>query len=76
MKDYIWGRIHAWRKNNVIDFMTEYMRRTGANLEDMRNDPLQSLQLPSKSVNYAKVEKNMKSSEVKQGTYRPKEERE
>tara|TARA_E500000318_G_scaffold99650_1_gene101827 strand:- start:727 stop:957 length:231 start_codon:yes stop_codon:yes gene_type:complete len=76
MKDYIWGRIHALRKNNVIDFMTEYMRRTGANLEDMRNDPLQSLQLPSKSVNYAKVEKNMKSSEVKQGTYRPKEERE
>lgn len=76
MKDYIWGRIHALRKNNVIDFMTEYMKRTGANLEDMRNDPLQSLQLPSKSVNYAKVEKNMKSSEVKQGTYRPKEERE
>ena len=76
MKDYIWGRIHALRKNNVIDFMTEYMRRTGANLEDMRNDPLQSLQLPSKSVNYAKIEKNMKSSEVKQGTYRPKEERE
>ena len=76
MKDYIWGRIHAQRKNNVIDFMTEYMRRTGATLEDMRNDPLQSLQLPSKSVNYAKVEKNMKSSEVKQGTYRPKEERE
>ena len=76
MKDYIWGRIHALRKNNVIDFMTEYMRRTGANLEDMRNDPLQSLQLPSKSVNYAKVEKKMKSSEVKQGTYRPKEERE
>ena len=76
MKDYIWGRIHALRKNNVIDFMTEYMRRTGANLEDMRNDPLQSLQLPSKSVNYAKVEKNMKSSEVNQGTYRPKEERE
>tara|TARA_R100000908_G_C3727901_1_gene128261 strand:+ start:191 stop:421 length:231 start_codon:yes stop_codon:yes gene_type:complete len=76
MKDYIWGRIHALRKNNVIDFMTEYMKRTGANLEDMRNDPLQSLQLPSKSVNYAKIEKNMKSSEVKQGTYRPKEERE
>ena len=76
MKDYIWGRIHALRKNNVIDFMTEYMKRTGANLEDMRNDPLQSLQLHSKSVNYAKVEKNMKSSEVKQGTYRPKEERE
>ena len=76
MKDYIWGRIHALRKNNVIDFMTEYMRRTGANLEDMRNEPLQSLQLPSKYVYYAKVEKNMKSSEVNQGTYRPKEERE
>ena len=76
MLDYIKNRIEAIRRSNVLDFMTEYMRRTGANLEDMRNDPLQSLQLPSKSVNYAKVEKNMKSSEVKQGTYRPKEERE
>ena len=74
MKDYIWGRIHALRKNYVIDFLTEYMKRTGANLEDMRNDPLQSLQLPSKSVNYAKVEKNIQSSPLKLASLRFKKE--
>ena len=70
MIEYIWNRIHSLRKGNVLDFMTEYMKKRGAELEGMRNDPLQHLQLPSKSVNYAKREKNMKSSETKQTTYR------
>ena len=37
MLDYIWNRIHALRKNNVVDFMTEYMKKSGAELENMRN---------------------------------------
>ena len=38
MIDYIWNRIHALRKSNVVDFMTEYMKKSGAELENMRND--------------------------------------
>ena len=74
MKDYIWNRIHALRKSNVVDFMTEYMKKSGADLENMRGN---SEILHTDSLyrhNYAKKEKNMKSSEVKQGTYRHGEE--
>ena len=74
MKDYIWNRIHALRKSNVIDFMTEYMKRSGAELENMRGNS-EILHTDSLYNNYyAKKQKNMKSSEVKQGTYRHGEE--
>ena len=63
MIDYIWGRIHALRKNNVVDFMTEYMKRTGAELESMKGNS----SIPQFD---AKVKKNMKSSEDEQTTYR------
>ena len=65
---YIWNRIHALRKSNVVDFMTEYMKKSGAELENMRNDS-------SSMIHYAKQRKNISSSEVKQGIQRPKEKR-
>ncbi len=74
MKDYIWNRIHALRKSNVVDFMTEYMKRSGAELENMRNHSSRFHTNSLYSNYYAKKEKNMKSSEVKQGTYRHGEE--
>ena len=57
MIDYIWNRIHALRRNNVVDFMTEYMKKSGAELEHMRNDS-------SSMIHYAKQLKNISSSEV------------
>ena len=72
MKDYIWNRIHALRKSNVIDFMTEYMKRSGAELENMRGNS-EILHTDSLYSNYyAKQRKNMKSSEDKQTTYQEK----
>ena len=68
MIDYIWNRIHALRKSNVVDFMTEYMKKSGAELESMRNDS-------SSMIHYAKQRNNISSSEVKQGIQRPKEKR-
>ena len=68
MIDYIWNRIHALRKSNVVDFMTEYMKKSGAELENMRNDS-------SSMIHYAKQRKNISSNEVKQGIQRPKEKR-
>ena len=54
--------------------MTEYMKRSGAELENMRGNS-EILHTDSLYSNYyAKKEKNMKSSEVKQGTYRHGEE--
>ena len=70
MLDYIKNRIEAIRRSNVLDFMTEYMKRRGSELEDMRNDPLQPLQETLQSLHYAKDEKKQKSSETKQTTYR------
>ena len=40
MIDYIKNRIEAIRRSNVLDFMTEYMKKRGSELEDMGNDPL------------------------------------
>ena len=70
MLDYIKNRIEAIRRSNVLDFMTEYMRKRGAELEDMRNDPLQPLQNSLQSLHYAKERKKSKTSETKQTTYR------
>ena len=68
MIDYIWNRIHALRKSNVVDFMTEYMKKSGAELENMSNDS-------SSMIHYAKQRKNISASEVNQGIQRPKEKR-
>ena len=63
MIDYIWNRIHALRRNNVVDFMTEYMKKSGAELESMKGN--------SSIIQFdAKVKKNMKSSEDEQTKYR------
>ena len=70
MLQYMKNRIEAIRRSNVLDFMTEYMKRRGAELEDMRNDPLQPLQETLQSLHYANVVKKQKSSETKQTTYR------
>ena len=70
MIDYIWGRIHALRKNNVIDFMTEYMKKSGAELENMRNHSSAFHTNSLYTDCYAKQRKNMKSSEDKQTKYR------
>ena len=70
MIDYIKNRIEALRRSNVLDFMTEYMKKRGAELEDMRNDPLQPLQETLQSLHYANREKKQKTSETKQTTYR------
>ena len=74
MLQYMKNRIEAIRNNKVLDFMTEYMKRRGAELEDMRNDPLQPLQETLQSLHYAKERKNMECSETKQTTYRFKKE--
>ena len=70
MIDYIWGRIHALRKNNVVDFMTEYMKKSGAALENMRNHSSNFHTNSLYTDYYAKDKKNMKSSEDEQTTYR------
>ena len=74
MLDYIWNRIHSLRKSNVIDFMTEYMRKQGEALENMKGNS----EIPHTKClhtnHYAKTEKNMESSRVKQTTYRNGEE--
>ena len=72
MKDYIWNRIHALRKSNVVDFMTEYMKKSGAELENMRNHSSAFHTNSLYTDYYAKQRKNMKSSEDKQTTYRNK----
>ena len=68
MLDYIWNRIHALRKNNVVDFMTEYMKKSGAELENMRNHSSSFLTNSLYTDYYAKQRKNMKSSEDEQTT--------
>ena len=70
MIDYIWGRIHALRKNNVVDFMTEYMKKYGAELENMRNHSSDFHTNSLYTDYYAKDKKNMKSSEDEQTKYR------
>ena len=74
MIDYIKNRLAALRNNNVLDFMTEYMRKRGEELEGFRGRDLQDLQRPLQSLHYAKDEKRWVVSEVKQTTYRSKEE--
>ncbi len=69
MLDYIWNRIHSLRKSNVIDFMTEYMKKSGAELENMRNHSSSIHTNSLYTTYYAKKKKNMKSSEVKQTGY-------
>jgi len=70
MLDYIKNRIEALRNSNVLDFMTTYMKKRGAELEGMRNHS-SSIHTNSLYTNhYAKVRKNNKSSSVKQTTYR------
>ena len=70
MIDYIWNRIHALRKSNVVDFMTEYMKKSGAELENMRNYSSDFHTNSLYTDYYAKVKKNMKSSEDEQTKYR------
>ena len=74
MLQYMKNRIEAIRRSNVLDFMTEYMKKRGSELEGMRNDPLQPLQETLQSLPYANVVKKQKSSETKQTTYRFKKE--
>ena len=59
MKDWIEHRMKGLRSDKTLDLYDL--------LEKKR---LQDLQEPSKVVNYAKVEKNSKSSGIKQTTYR------
>jgi hypothetical protein len=59
MKDWIEHRMKVLRSDKTLDLYDL--------LEKKR---LQDLQEPVKSVNYAKVEKNSKSSGIKQTTYR------
>ena len=59
MKDWIEHRMKVLRSEKTLDLYDL--------LEKKR---LQDLQEPSKVVNYAKVEKNSKSSAIKQTTYR------
>ena len=59
MKDWIEHRLNVLRSDKTLDLYDL--------LEKKR---LQDLQEPSKVVNYAKVEKNSKSSGIKQTTYR------
>ena len=61
MKDWIEHRMKVLRSEKTLDLYDL--------LEKKR---LQDLQEPVKSVNYAKVEKNSKSSGIKQTTYRQK----
>ena len=70
MLDYIWNRIHSLRNNKVLDFMTEYMKKRGAELEGFRGRDLQDLQKPLQSLHYAKDEKRWVVSEVKQTNIR------
>ena len=58
MKDWIEHRLNVLRSDKTLDLYDL--------LEKKR---LQSLQDDSKVVNYAKVEKNSKSSSIKQTTY-------
>ena len=74
MLQYMKNRIEAIRRSNVLDFMTEYMKKRGSELEGMRNDPLQPLQETLQSLPYANVVKKQKSSETKQTIYRFKKE--
>ena len=59
MKDWIEHRLNVLRSDKTLDLYDL--------LEKKR---LQDLQEPSKVVNYAKVQKNSKSSGIKQTTYR------
>ena len=70
MLDYIKNRIEAIRRSNVLDFMTEYMKKRGGELEGFRGENLQDLQNRLQSLPYANVVKKQKTSETKQTTYR------
>ena len=59
MKDWIQNRIRILRSENIVDLYSKIQSKS-----------LQDLQDVSKVVNYAKVEKNSKSSGIKQTTYR------
>ena len=61
MKDWIEHRLNVLRSDKTLDLYDL--------LEKKR---LQNLQDDSKVVNYAKVEKNSKSSSIKQTTYEEK----
>tara|TARA_Y100001937_G_scaffold97254_1_gene132418 strand:+ start:334 stop:531 length:198 start_codon:yes stop_codon:yes gene_type:complete len=61
MKDWIEHRLNVLRSDKTLDLYDL--------LEKKR---LQNLQDKSKVVNYAKVEKNSKSSSIKQTTYEEK----
>ena len=74
MLDYIKNRIEALRRSNVLDFMTEYMKKRGGELEGFRGENLQDLQNRLQSLPYANVVKKQKTSETKQTTYRFKKE--
>ena len=74
MLDYIKNRIEAIRRSNVLDFMTEYMKKRGGELEGFRGENLQDLQNRLQSLPYANVVKKQKSSETKQTIYRFKKE--
>ena len=70
MLQYMKNRLEAIRRSNVLDFMTTYMKKRGAELESFRGDSLQDLQKPLQPLHYAKERKNMDASETKQTTYR------
>ena len=68
------NRLEAIRRSDVLDFMTEYMKKRGSELEGFRGENLQPLQETLQSLPYANVVKKQKSSETKQTTYRFKKE--
>ena len=70
MIDYIKNRIEAIRNTRVLDFMTEYMKKRGSELEGLRGENLQDLQNRLQSLPYANVVKKQKSSSIKQTNIR------
>jgi len=70
MLDYIKNRIEAIRNTRVLDFMTEYMKKRGSELEGFRGENLQDLQNRLQSLPYANVVKKQKSSSIKQTNIR------
>jgi len=65
MIDYIWNRIHGIRNEKVLDFFDKFKYVEGLNMKHLEGN--------SSIIQFhAKEEKNMKSSEDKQTTYRNK----
>jgi hypothetical protein len=67
MLDYIWHRIKAIRNEKVIDFLDHFTPIESFDITPFEGNS-ELIQID------AKVRKNNKSSEVKQGTYRHGEE--